>query len=72
MFYLNKIEYGGLGLDFKYLAALLEELGTIKCGGVGMALAVQVSMTQQALSRLTINQTYIIMSFRFFCMDGVK
>jgi len=44
-------EYGGLGLDFKYVAAVLEELGTIKCGGVPMAIAVQMSMTQQALNR---------------------
>jgi len=44
-------EYGGLGLDFKYLSAFLEELGTIRCGGVGMAIAVQVAMTQQALAR---------------------
>ncbi|XP_021964577.1 probable acyl-CoA dehydrogenase 6 [Folsomia candida] len=44
-------EYGGLGLDFKYLAAVLEELGTIKCGGVGMGISVQMSMTQQALAR---------------------
>jgi len=44
-------EYGGLGLDFKYVAAVLEELGTIKCGGVPMAIAVQMAMTQQALHR---------------------
>lgn len=45
------VDYGGLGLDFKYVAAVLEELGTIRCGGVPMAIAVQMSMTSQALSR---------------------
>ncbi|CAL8089782.1 unnamed protein product [Orchesella dallaii] len=44
-------EYGGLGLDFKYLAAVMEELGTIRCAGVPMAILVQMAMTCQALHR---------------------
>ncbi|ODN03021.1 putative acyl-CoA dehydrogenase 6, partial [Orchesella cincta] len=44
-------DYGGLGLDFKYLAAVMEELGTIRCGGVPMAILVQMAMTCQALHR---------------------
>lgn len=33
------------------MAAVMEELGTVKCGGVPMALLVQMAMTSQALSR---------------------
>ena len=33
-------KYGGLGLDYSYSIAIAEELGTIKCGGVPMAIGV--------------------------------
>ena len=33
-------QYGGLGLDFTYSMAIAEELGTILCGGVPMAIGV--------------------------------
>jgi hypothetical protein len=45
------VAYGGLGLDFKYLAAALEALGNIRNGGVGMGISVQMAMTCQALAR---------------------
>merc|ERR1711971_254174 len=35
------VEYGGMGLDFKYNIALNETLGSIHCGGVPMSIAVQ-------------------------------
>ena len=34
-------EYGGLGLDYSYSIAVAEELGSIRCGGVPMAIGVQ-------------------------------
>lgn len=33
-------EYGGLGLDYTYSIAIAEELGSITCGGVPMAIGV--------------------------------
>ena len=33
-------KYGGLGLDYSYSIAIAEELGTIKCGGIPMAIRV--------------------------------
>ncbi len=33
-------EYGGLGLDYSYSMAIAEELGSIRCGGVPMAIGV--------------------------------
>eukprot|EP00092_Neocalanus_flemingeri_P037601 GFUD01040937.1.p1 GENE.GFUD01040937.1~~GFUD01040937.1.p1 ORF type:complete len:418 (+),score=123.55 GFUD01040937.1:247-1500(+) len=45
------VEYGGMGLDFKYNIALNEELGNINCGGVPMSIAVQTDMATPALSR---------------------
>lgn len=33
-------EYGGLGLDYSYSIAIAEELGSIRCGGVPMAIGV--------------------------------
>lgn len=43
--------YGGLGLDFSYAAVVAEELGTINCGGVPMAIGVQTDMCTPALHR---------------------
>ena len=34
-------EYGGLGLDYSYSVAIAEELGSIRCGGVPMAIGIQ-------------------------------
>jgi len=45
------VEYGGMGLDFKYNIALNEELGNINCGGVPMSIAVQTDMATPALAR---------------------
>ena len=33
--------YGGLGLDYSYSMALAEELGSVHCMGVPMAIGVQ-------------------------------
>merc|ERR1711962_1638652 len=49
---LNKpVEYGGLGLNFKYSLALNEALGHIRCGAVPMSIAVQTNMATPALAR---------------------
>merc|ERR1711872_892632 len=45
------VEYGGMGLDFKYNVALNETLGSIHCGGVPMSIAVQTDMATPALAR---------------------
>ena len=42
-------EYGGLGLDYSYQVAFLEQLGTVPCGGVPMAIGVQCDMSTPAL-----------------------
>ncbi|MFQ5535256.1 MAG: acyl-CoA dehydrogenase family protein [Sphingomonadales bacterium] len=44
-------EYGGLGLDYSYALAAIEELGHIRCGGVPMAIGVQTDMATPALAR---------------------
>ena len=43
--------YGGMGLDFSYSMVVAEELGTIPCGGVPMAIGVQTDMCTPALAR---------------------
>lgn len=48
---LSCAEYGGLGLDFSFSAAVAEELGNIRCGGIPMAIGVQTDMTTPALAR---------------------
>ncbi len=49
---LNKpVEYGGQGLDYSYALVMAEELGTIRCGGVPMAIGVQTDMATPALAR---------------------
>ncbi|XP_063042022.1 probable acyl-CoA dehydrogenase 6 [Engraulis encrasicolus] len=45
------VEYGGLGLDFSYSVAVAEELGSINCGGIPMAIGVQTDMATPALAR---------------------
>merc|ERR1711970_1366196 len=44
------VEYGGMGLNFKYNVALNEELGYIRCGAVPMSIAVQTDMATPALA----------------------
>src|SRR5438445_8076298 len=49
---LNKpIEFGGQGLDYSYAMVMAEELGSITCGGVPMAIGVQTDMATPALAR---------------------
>ena len=45
------VEYGGSGLDYSYAMVMGEELGTIHCGGVPMAIGVQTDMATPALAR---------------------
>ena len=44
-------EYGGLGLDYTFQLAFLEELGEIHCGAIPMAIGVQTDMSTPALTR---------------------
>ncbi|XP_062507901.1 probable acyl-CoA dehydrogenase 6 [Corticium candelabrum] len=44
-------EYGGLGLDFSFSAAVAEEFGHITCGAIPMAIGVQADMATPALAR---------------------
>ncbi len=49
---LNKpTEFGGSGLDFSYAIVMAEELGTVNCGGVPLAIGVQTDMATPALAR---------------------
>lgn len=43
--------YGGMGADHTYTLIAGEEMGRISCGGVPMAMAVQMSMATPALAR---------------------
>ncbi|NWJ11382.1 IVD dehydrogenase, partial [Crypturellus undulatus] len=43
--------YGGMGLDFSYNIAVAEELGNIRCGGIPLAIGVQIGMSTPALTR---------------------
>ena len=43
--------YGGMGADHSYSLIAGEEMGRISCGGVPMAIAVQMSMATPALAR---------------------
>jgi citronellyl-CoA dehydrogenase len=43
--------YGGMGADHTYSMIAGEEMGRISCGGVPMAMAVQMSMSTPALAR---------------------
>src|SRR5438270_6251653 len=45
------VEYGGQGLDYSYAMVMAEELGSITCGGVPMAIGVQTDMATPALAR---------------------
>ncbi len=43
--------YGGAGLDYSYALVMAEELGTIACGSVPMAIGVHTDMATPALAR---------------------
>ena len=43
-------DYGGLGLPYSFNIAIAEELGSIRCGGVPMAIGVQTDMATPALA----------------------
>jgi citronellyl-CoA dehydrogenase len=45
------VEYGGLGLDYKYQLAVLETAGHIRSGGVGMGIGVHTDCATPALAR---------------------
>jgi citronellyl-CoA dehydrogenase len=45
------VEYGGLGLDYKYEMALLETMGHVRAPGVAMAIGVQTDCSTPALAR---------------------
>ncbi|MCU5783639.1 acyl-CoA dehydrogenase [Alcanivorax balearicus MACL04] len=44
-------EYGGMGLDYSYGMVMSEEMGTVHCGGVPLAVGVQTDMATPALAR---------------------
>ena len=45
------VEYGGAGLDYSYSIAMAEEMGTVACGGVPMAVGVVTDMATPALAK---------------------
>jgi len=45
------VEFGGQGLDYSFSVALAEEMGSINCGGVPMAIGVQTDMATPALAK---------------------
>jgi len=49
---INKpVEFGGLGLDYRYQLAFLEAMGYIRYGGVGMGIGVHTDCSTPALAR---------------------
>ena len=55
-------EYGGMGLDYSYAAAMAETLGHIHCGAIPMAIGVQTDMATPALARFgsdTLRETFL-------------
>jgi len=48
-------EYGGLGLDYSYSIAVIEELGNINCGAIPMCIGVQTDMATPALTRYIVH-----------------
>ncbi|NQU65023.1 MAG: acyl-CoA dehydrogenase family protein [SAR324 cluster bacterium] len=56
-------KYGGQGLDYWYELAFLEELGTIDCGGIPMAIGVQTNMATPAIAQFGseyLKETYLV------------
>jgi citronellyl-CoA dehydrogenase len=59
--------YGGMGADHSFTLVAGEEMGRISCGGVPMAMAVQMSMATPALARYgsdTLKAQYLAPSIR--------
>jgi citronellyl-CoA dehydrogenase len=55
-------KYGGQGLDYWYELAFLEEVGSIDCGGVPMAIGVQTNMATPAIAEFGseyLKETYL-------------
>lgn len=55
-------KYGGEGLDYWYETVVMEELARIRCGGVPMAIAVQMSMATPAIDEFGseyLKETYL-------------
>lgn len=55
-------KYGGEGLDFWYETVVMEELAHIRCGGVPMAIAVQMCMATPAIDEFGseyLKETYL-------------
>lgn len=55
-------KYGGEALDYWYETVVMEELAHIKCGGVPMAIAVQMSMSTPAIDEFGseyLKETYL-------------
>lgn len=49
---INKPEqFGGMGLDYSYELVFAEEMGTVHCGAIPMAVGVQTDMATPALAR---------------------
>jgi citronellyl-CoA dehydrogenase len=49
---INKpVEFGGLGLDYSFVAVATEALSAINCGGIPMAIGVQTDMATPALAK---------------------
>ena len=44
-------QFGGMGLDYSYSIVAAEEFGSIRCGGIPMAIGVQTDMCTPALAR---------------------
>lgn len=44
-------EYGGLGLDLKYQAAMVEALGYVRALGICMGIGVQTDVATPSLAR---------------------
>ena len=56
------IENGGMGLDYSYEMVAAEAFGTIRCGGIPMAIGVQTNMATPALARFGsdyVRETYL-------------
>jgi citronellyl-CoA dehydrogenase len=59
--------YGGMGADHSFTVIAGEEMGRISCGGVPMAMAVQMSMATPALARFgsdALKEQYLAPSIR--------
>ena len=59
--------YGGMGADHSFTVIAGEEMGRISCGGVPMAMAVQMSMATPALARFgshELKEEYLAPSIR--------